>query len=54
MAYKEIEPCARALGMQVLILDPKSYRWNDKLEQKFRTLGIADSEFRKIEYELEN
>ena len=54
MAYKEIEPCARALGMQVLILDPKSYRWNDKLEQKFRTLGIADSEFRRIEYELED
>ena len=54
MAYKEIEPCARALGMQVLILDPKSYRWNDKLEQKFKTLGIADSEFRRIEYELED
>ena len=54
MAYKEIEPCARALGMQVLILDPKTYRWNDKLEQKFRTLGIADSEFRRIEHELED
>ena len=54
MAYKEIEPCARALGMQVLILDPKSYRQNDKLAQKFRSLGIADSEYERIESELED
>lgn len=54
MAYKEIEPCARALGMQVLILDAKSYRWNDKLEQKFKTLGISDSEYKKIKYELDD
>lgn len=54
MAYKEIEPCARALGMKVLILDHKSYRWNSKLEQKFRTLGIADDQLGRIEYELED
>lgn len=54
MAYKEIEPCARALGMKVLILDPKSYHWDSKLKQKFKTLGIADEQLEEIEYELED
>lgn len=54
MAYREIEPCARELGMKILILDPKSYRWNDKLEQKFKSFGIADDELEKIKYEIED
>lgn len=55
LAYREIEPCARALGMQVLILDPKTYKWSSSdLERKFKTFGISDSELRDIEYELED
>lgn len=54
LAYKEIEPCARALGMQVLILDPKTYKWSDDLERKFKTFNISDSELSAIRYELED
>lgn len=54
MTYKEIEPCARALGMQLLVLDPKSYQWGSKLKQKFKLLGIAVSEYQRLAYELED
>ncbi len=54
LAYKEIEPCAKALGMQVLILDPKTYKWSDDLERKFKTFSISGSELSDIRYELED
>jgi len=32
LAYKELQPYAKALGMQMLILDPKTYRFDrDKI-----------------------
>lgn len=55
LAYKELQPYAKALGMQMLILDPKTYRFNrDKIQRKMKSLGIADSELERLEYEIED
>lgn len=55
LAYKELQPYAKALGMQILILDPKTYRFDrDKIQQKMKSLGIADSELERLEYEIED
>ena len=41
--------------MQMLILDPKTYRYErEKIQHKMKLLGIADSELERLEYELDD
>lgn len=54
LAYRALQPVARELGMQLLILDPKTYRTMLDFDKRLKRFGISPSEVSKLQREMDD
>ena len=54
LAYRALQPIAKELGMQLLILDPKTYKLMLDFDKRLKRFGISPTEVDTLQQELDD